>query len=80
MPNQSRVYISEASSSKVVIDDKLYTIGTSVYHKMNGKGKITEMTLIANDIRRHQVKIEFEKGEIGKFELEVLIKMHLLSM
>jgi len=47
---------------------------------MNGKGKITEMTLIANDIRRHQVKIEFEKGKIGKFELEVLIKMHLLSM
>jgi hypothetical protein len=47
---------------------------------MNGKGKITEMTLIANDIRRHQVKIEFEKGEIGKFELEVLIKIHLLSM
>jgi DNA helicase-2/ATP-dependent DNA helicase PcrA len=78
--SQPILYISESSSSKVVIDDKLYTIGTSVYHKMNGKGKITEMTLIANDIRRHQVKIEFEKGEIGKFELEVLIKKHLLSM
>lgn len=78
--SQPILYISESSSSKVVIDDKLYTIGTSVHHKMNGKGKITEMTLIANDIRRHQVKIEFEKGKIGKFELEVLIKMHLLSM
>lgn len=77
---QAPLSISESLAAKVVIDGRIYTIGSPVHHKINGKGKITEMSLIANDIRRHQVIIEFENGRIGKFELEVLIKMHLLSL
>lgn len=78
--SKPQLAITESSADSVQINGCYYNAGALVEHKIFGVGRISEMSLIANDSNRHQVKIDFQNGTTGKYELEILIRMNLLKI